>query len=228
MINIAIIPARKNSKRIINKNIIKFNDEPIICNAIRQALKAKIFSKIIVSTDSEKISKIAKSTGAECPFLRPDNISKDNTATIDVIKHCIKFLNQKKINVDNVCCIYPVTPFLLSNVLKKSFNFFKKNNSEFLISAHKSPIVINRAFNLKNNRIRLIKNNNYIKKTQDFSDVYLDAGQFYWGTSKHWIRSSEIIKNNTNIFEMPYYKSIDIDNKIDLEIARLIYKGLYK
>tara|TARA_B100000989_G_scaffold298708_1_gene289352 strand:+ start:2949 stop:3635 length:687 start_codon:yes stop_codon:yes gene_type:complete len=228
MINIAIIPARKNSKRIINKNMIKFDDKPIICNAIKQALNSKIFSKVIVSTDSKKIFKIAKVTGADCPFLRPDDISKDNTATIDVIKHCIEYLRKKNIKIDNVCCIYPVTPFLLSNVLKKSFNYFKKNNNSFLISAHKSPVVIKRAFYLKNKSIKLIKNNNYIKRTQDFDDVYLDAGQFYWGTVKHWVKSDKIIKENTKIFEMPFYKSIDIDNKMDLDIARLIYKGLYK
>ena len=227
MINIAIIPARKNSKRIVNKNIIKFNNEPIICNAIKQALDSKIFSKIIVSTDSRKISNIAKKTGADCPFIRPDKIAKDNTSTIDVIKHCIKYLRQKNFNIDNVCCIYPVTPFLLSGVLKKSFNYFKKNNNEFLISAHKSPVVIKRAFNLKNKSVRLIKNHNYTKNTQDFNDMYLDAGQFYWGTANHWLKSNKIIKDYTNVFEMPYYKSIDIDNKVDLEIARLLYKGLH-
>ena len=58
--NIAIIPARKNSKRIKNKNIKSFFGKPVISYAIKCALKSKLFDKVIVSTDSKKIIKIAK------------------------------------------------------------------------------------------------------------------------------------------------------------------------
>ena len=68
--NIAIIPARSGSKRIKNKNIKKFHGKPIIAWSILEALKAKVFDKVIVSTDSEKIAKIARNYGAVTPFLR--------------------------------------------------------------------------------------------------------------------------------------------------------------
>ncbi len=55
--NIAIIPARKGSKRIKNKNIRKFRGKPIIAYSIELAVSAKIFDKIIVSTDCEKLQK---------------------------------------------------------------------------------------------------------------------------------------------------------------------------
>ena len=80
--NIAIIPARKNSKRIPNKNIKLFNKKPIIFNAIKQAKISKLFDKIIVSTDSKTIKQVALKYGAEVPFLRPNEISRDSTYTI--------------------------------------------------------------------------------------------------------------------------------------------------
>ena len=58
MSSICIIPARGGSKRIKNKNIIKFNKKPIIYWSLKAALKSKCFDKIIVSTDSDKIIKI--------------------------------------------------------------------------------------------------------------------------------------------------------------------------
>ena len=67
---ICIIPARKGSKRIKNKNIINFFGKPLIYYSIKAALKSKIFSKIIVSTDCKKIANISKKYGAEVPFLR--------------------------------------------------------------------------------------------------------------------------------------------------------------
>ena len=66
--NIAIIPARSGSKRIKNKNIKLFCGKPIIYYSINEAKKSKIFQKIIVSTDSEKIKKISEKYGAEVPF----------------------------------------------------------------------------------------------------------------------------------------------------------------
>ncbi len=72
--NIAIIPARKGSKRIKNKNIKLFSKFPIIFWSILAAKKTRLFDKIIVSTDDKAISKIAKKFGADVPFLRPKNI----------------------------------------------------------------------------------------------------------------------------------------------------------
>ena len=70
---IAIIPARSGSKRIINKNIKLFKGKPIIAWSIEEALKSKIFSKVLVSTDSNKIARVAKKYGAEVLGLRPKN-----------------------------------------------------------------------------------------------------------------------------------------------------------
>ena len=68
--SICIIPARSGSKRIKNKNIKKFLGKPIISYSIKTAKKSGCFNKIIVSTDSIKISKIAIQYGADVPFIR--------------------------------------------------------------------------------------------------------------------------------------------------------------
>jgi len=75
--NIAIIPARSGSKRILNKNTKLFFGFPIIYWSLKAAKESKIFDKIIVSTDSKRIAEIAKKYGAEIPFLRPKKYSND-------------------------------------------------------------------------------------------------------------------------------------------------------
>jgi len=94
--NIAIIPARKRSVRIKNKNIKLFRGKPIIYWSIKTAKKSKIFDKIIVSTDDKKILKVSKKFGAEVPFLRPKKLSDNKTGIIKVIQHAIKELDKKK------------------------------------------------------------------------------------------------------------------------------------
>ena len=76
--NIAIIPARKNSQRIKNKNIKIFNGKPIIFWSIKTALKSKLFKDIFVSTDSKKIAKYAIKYGVKVLYPRPSKLS-DNT-----------------------------------------------------------------------------------------------------------------------------------------------------
>ena len=95
--NLAIIPARSGSKRIINKNIKIFEGKPIIYYSILAAKLSGIFDKIVVSTDSKKIASISKKYGADVPFLRSKKLSKDKIGIIEVISQTLKKLEIKKI-----------------------------------------------------------------------------------------------------------------------------------
>ena len=90
--NVAIIPARGGSKRIPNKNIKPFIGKPIIAYSIEAALETGIFTRIIVSTDSEEIAEVARHHGAEVPFFRPAELSDDYTGTDAVIAHSLRWL----------------------------------------------------------------------------------------------------------------------------------------
>ena len=87
--------------------------------------KSKLFQKIIVSTDSYEIAKIAEQHGAEVPFLRNKNIADDFTPTLPVIKDAILRLNYNS-KIKNICCVYPCSPFLDINDLLKTFNILNK------------------------------------------------------------------------------------------------------
>jgi N-acylneuraminate cytidylyltransferase len=68
---LAVIPARGGSKRIPRKNIKDFHGKPMIAWPIMAAIESKCFDHIIVSTDDAEIAEVAKSYGAEVPFIRP-------------------------------------------------------------------------------------------------------------------------------------------------------------
>ena len=133
--NIAIIPARANSKRIKNKNIIKFFGKELIFYSISTAIRARIFDEIIVTTDSTKIANISKKYGAKIYFKRPRHLSENKTGLVEVIKHTIKFLEKKNKKVDTVCCILPTAPLLEKSKLIKGYKLYKKKKPDFLIIA---------------------------------------------------------------------------------------------
>src|SRR6056300_902395 len=107
-----IIPARSGSKRIKNKNILNFYGIPFIGRTIKTAKHSKIFDKIIVSSDSEKIINIAKRYGAINFGLREKKYSRDKVTTDQLILREINRCNLKDIEI--ICCIYPATPLLNS------------------------------------------------------------------------------------------------------------------
>ena len=115
--SICIIPARSGSKRIKNKNIKKINKDPLIGIVIKTAKKAKIFKKIIVSTDSKKISNISKRYGAEVPFLRNKKLSSDQAPLYKVLQDVVKRIKTKE---KFIFCLFPTAILTRANDLKRS------------------------------------------------------------------------------------------------------------
>ena len=134
----SIILARSGSKGLKDKNIIKLNKKPLIFYAIEAAKSSKKIERVFVSTDSYKISKIAKFYGAEIPFKRPKKIADNKTSTIKVIKHAIKKLGLSKKKYINICCIYPVTPLLNEKIFVKGYKKFVNSKADFLIPVLKT------------------------------------------------------------------------------------------
>jgi CMP-N-acetylneuraminic acid synthetase len=89
---LAIIPARGGSKSIPGKNIKAFAGYPLIAFSIAAGLAAKTVSRVIVSTDDEQIAEISRSYGAEIPFLRPEELARDETPDLPVFQHALEWL----------------------------------------------------------------------------------------------------------------------------------------
>ena len=116
---ICIIPARKGSKRIKNKNFKNFFGKPIIYYSITAAKKSSLFKDIYVSTDSNITKKIAIKFKAKYK-LRAKKLASDNATTFDVLRD---FVNNLDIVPDIICCLYPASPFVKSHHLKKHIIF---------------------------------------------------------------------------------------------------------
>ena len=129
----------------------------MIYYSISQALKSKLFDEVIVSTNSEKISKISKKYGAKIYFKRPKKLSDQSTGMVDVIKHSIRWLLNNNIKPNIICCIFPTAPAIRSKDLKRAQRIFLKKKPDFLISAVNNQINFNRSF-IGSNKKKGIKN----------------------------------------------------------------------
>ena len=135
-----IIPARRNSKRIKNKNIKNFNGKPIINYSIKNAEQSKLFKKIHVSTESIKIFKKVKKNYVD--FLRPKYLSGDRVPTLSVMKYVVDRYLKNGIFFDEVWCMSACAPLIKTKDLIKASKLLRKNRNKIIItiSAFQTPI----------------------------------------------------------------------------------------
>ena len=222
---LAVIPARGGSKRIKNKNIKTFNGKPMIYWPINELKKTKIFDKILVSTDSLKIKKYAQSLAVEVPFIRPKNISDDFSPTIDVVNHAIKWLKNRGLKYDYICCVYPTAVLMKKKFIIDTFKLIKKNNKKFIFPASKFEYPILRSFKKdKKGKIKMLYPKYFKYRSQDLEEYFHDAGQFYWGSEKSWLKKFKFFGKYSDFYEIPKLQSQDIDTLEDFKIAEVIKK----
>ncbi len=227
------ICARGGSKGVKNKNIKNLNGSPLIYYTIQQAREWGRAKHIVVSTDSEKIAKIAKTCGAEVPFLRPKELAEDKSPKLPVIRHalleCEKIYREK---YDFVVDLQPTSPVRKIKDLKNCLKLFLKAKPHMLISVSNSDK--NPYFNLVEqvNRmeIRLCKNaDRQITRRQDAPKIYAINGSIYIYDRSYLLKKENLspISDKTVIYQMDEYSSIDIDNEIDFRFVEFLIKEKY-
>jgi len=227
--DICLIPARSGSKRIKNKSIINFFGKPIISYSVKTAIKSKLFNKIIVSTDSNKIARISKKYGAEIPFIRPKKISNDYATDNDVIEHFINYAKGQNLKIRFLCYIYPVNPLLKIVTLKKCKKLLIESKSKKVITIGKFSYPIQRAL-IKNKfkNIYFREKKNKKKRSQDLNTYYHDAAQCYWFDLRKVknIRNiaQDYIEDSTKAIELKKFEFLDVDTKEDFSNLKKIYK----
>jgi len=107
----AIIPARAGSKGVAKKNIRLLGGHPLLAYTIAAAQLSSLIEDIVVTTDSQEIAGIAHQYGARTPFLRPAEISRDDSLDIEFVNHFLKFLTSQGLPYpDLLVHLRPTTP----------------------------------------------------------------------------------------------------------------------
>ena len=222
--SVCLIPARKGSKRIKNKNIKSFFGKPLIYYSIMAAKKSNLFDKIIVSTDCPNIKKISESYGAEVPFLRPKKISNDTATDISVIKHFLQFYLTKKIKFNYLCYLYPTNPLLKMNTLKKSFELLKKKSAQKVLTISNYEYPIQRALKNNNGVISFREPKFKDSTSQSLEDFYQDATQCYWYNLDKIINFNNFHTFKTYGYELSNTEFVDLNDNNDLKKLKIFFK----
>ncbi|MDP1815389.1 MAG: pseudaminic acid cytidylyltransferase [Leadbetterella sp.] len=222
---ICIIPARAGSKRIEKKNIIPFFDKPIISYAIKVALDSNLFDEVMVSTEDQEIAEISKSFGAKVPFLRSIENASDFASTTDVLLEVIEMYEALGLKFDSICCLYPTSVLINSELINLGFEKFISNKADSLFTVQEYKHPIQRALRLKNQKLNWVNKEFEFSRTQDLETSYFDCGQFYMLKTSEFLIQKSLLMNNTIGFLLAQNEAQDIDNYEDLDILKLKFRS---
>ena len=223
---IAIIPARSGSKGLPGKNIRMIAGKPLIAWTIESALEAKIFYRVIVSTDSPAIADVAQKWGAEVPFLRPEELAGDNSSSYDVINYTLKQIEDIGLK-DWVMMLQPTSPLRSSKDIKDMV--LERTDTDFLSFVSVCP------FSHPVEWINTIPENGSMKDflspgvdknpRQNYKKNYILNGALYLSRVDYYLENRGFFGNKTKAFVMSEEKSIDIDTLFDFRLAECVLAG---
>jgi CMP-N,N'-diacetyllegionaminic acid synthase len=220
---LAIIPARGGSKGLPGKNVRPLGGKPLIAYTIEAALASSSISRVVVSTDCEKIAEVSRRCGADVPFLRPLELAQDNSLAIDAYIYTIEKLKIESQASDfaNFVVLQPTSPLRTSADIESSITVFKDRNADAVIACREAPHPVQWYKYIDSNSVlrHYSANSERLKNRQEEPVTYLPNGSVYVLNYAALVSTRTYYTDKTFAYVMPAARSVDIDTIEDFEFA---------
>ena len=134
---LCIIPARGGSKGIPHKNLQNIGGLSLVEWALNTARQSSYIDRIIVSSDSKQIIQIANEHGQYAPFVRPENLARDNSPSLPVFKHGLEWSeNHDNCKYDYIVVLEPTCPFRLPRHIEVGLEIAVASKGSSVMSHH--------------------------------------------------------------------------------------------
>jgi N-acylneuraminate cytidylyltransferase/CMP-N,N'-diacetyllegionaminic acid synthase len=220
-----VILARKGSKGIKNKNLLKLNKIPLFLHPIIEAKKSKYIDKIFFNSDCKKMIKLAKQNGATSDFIRNKRLSSDNALSAEVLIDHINFYNLSE-KFDYMILLEPTSPLTSSKDIDKAIKIlinFKSGTS--LLTVVKNTIPNPEfSFQISGKFLKPIQDRSiYNLPRQNFTSRYYLCGALYISKISSYINFQSFIQKKTTFYKIAKFKSFEIDDLEDYKIIQKLY-----
>lgn len=220
------IPARSGSKGIKNKNIKLLDGKPLIAHTIEAAKKSQYIDAIMVSTDSERIAKVAVQYGAWVPELRPKSLAGDTSKTLDAVIYSLKYLEKIGEDFDIFCLLQPTSPLRTNIDIDEALRLYERNRGIYDIVSvtpvRKHPLFL-RSIGKDGKMEKLLPCQSTMRR-QDMPPYFEVNGAIYINAVDR-INGDTSFNDNTVPFIMSSENSVDIDEPEDFVLAEYFIKN---
>jgi N-acylneuraminate cytidylyltransferase len=224
---LAVIPARGGSRRVPRKNIREMHGRPVLAYSVEAALGSNLFARVVVSTDDAEIADVARSLGADVPFLREASLADDVTpvsrATIDVVDR----LAEGGEAYLEVCQLMPNCPLRTAEDVVASHRQFTGQPAEAQISVARygwqSPWwAMRRA---ANGTLDPVFPDALQQRSQDLPELFAPTGAIWWARTDALRRAGTFHLPGRTGWEIDWTHAIDIDTEDDWRLAEALMAG---
>jgi len=229
MTAIAFIFARGGSKGVPGKNIKKLGNKPLIAWSIEQAKAVKKIDRVIVSTDSNEIAKVAIQYGAEVPFLRPAELAQDDSPEWSAWRHALTYLLENEGKLPEIMVSVPTTaPLRATEDIENCINHYISGKFDIVLAvteANRSPY-FNMVSIAENGQAKLvIENTGKYTRRQDVPEVFDITTVAYVVNPNFVLSKISIFEGSVGVVRVPKERALDIDTELDFRIAECLIQS---
>ena len=223
MKTVAFIFARGGSKGLPGKNIKPLAGKPLIAWSIEHARAVERIERVIVSTDSQEIADIAHEFGAEVPFMRPQELARDDSPEWLAWRHALHYLKETDGLLPKVMVSVPATaPLRAPTDINKCLDEYEKGNLDVIVTvteAHASPYFNMVKRNSDGSVGLVIPSVAAVTRRQSAPTVYDMTTVAYVISPEFVLNHESIFEGRVGMVEVPRERAIDIDTIIDFKMA---------
>jgi CMP-N-acetylneuraminic acid synthetase len=223
---LAVIPARGGSKRVPRKNVRKLLGRPMIVYTIEAALKSRLFSRVIVSTDDHEIAEVSKQAGAEVPFLRASSLADDHTPVSPVTVDVLEKLDPAGTSVRYVAQLLACCPLRTAEDVVASYGQFVETDADSQISIARYGWLNPWWAFERDSTLRLtpLFPAQLRARSQDLPALFCVTGAIWWSKAQILRREKTYHVPTRTGWEIPWRRSLDIDSEQDFEVGELLMR----
>ena len=193
--------------------------------SINAAIECKYVDRVVVSTDSTAIAKVARRYGADTPFLRPKILASDTATTVDVVHHAITTLKQQNETFDYVVVLQPTSPLRDCGHLNEAVELLMSKSANGIVSVVEVDHPIEWVNKLPDDgsMTKFLPEEIREKRSQDFPSRYRLNGAIYLNKVDEFLKARTLfLQQKSYAYVMPKLASIDIDTQFDLRLAEAL------
>lgn len=214
----AVIPARKSSKRIQNKNTTMLAGKPLIKHTIDFCNNCDVFNEAFISTDCSEIANLAEGK-VHVPFLRPSELACDHSIDTDWMSHFISWLQAHENSYSHVMILRPTSPIRPQKIIGKATRLALQRDmslrSVTRVAGKMAPdwLIVGNPEDVGTEFIK----NGFQKRSQDLAEYYYPNGIFDIVKISDYLTTGALYGSSFLISELPDFLVNDIDTIEDLK-----------
>ena len=224
---LAVCPARGGSKGIPLKNLVPFLGVPLVARVGHLVSEISIIDRAIVSTDYPEIADVARQSGLDAPFFRPESLSGDQISDAQVLIHALKEMERiDKVQYDIVVMLQPTSPLRRKEHIVQAIEMLVHEHWDavWTVSETDSKHHPLKQLKVEANQLSYYDANGYqIIARQQLTPLYHRNGVAYVITRNCLVDHKNITGKRTGALILPEYY-VSIDTMWDLQLSEFIYQ----